>query len=437
MIDLLPRPTPGAPPLPAVPEPVRAVLENGLRVLVVPHRTLPQVTMRLVLPAGAAADPVALPGTAALVGSMLAEGTRALSADELNRRLDSLGASLDAQVGHDFAQVDLFVLRETLVEGVGLLAGIVTEPAFPDEQLARVRAETLDALEARDDEPANVADDRLARELFGAAHPYGRPALGTRAAVESITSLDLHALHAARYRPRGSVLVVAGDVEVDALLRLLGDAFGGWRGEAEPPTYPPPSQSGAREVYVPREDAAQGEIRYGAPGMSRRDPDWVPAAVANYLLGGSTITGRLGANLREDKGWTYGVRSGFAAAVEPGGWVVETAVDGEVVAAAQREIDGEIERFLAGPVPEDELQRAKDALILSLPRAFETPGRIVGRLATVEAYGLPEGYWRAFPERVRSVTTSDVLEMARRYFDAERLLRVVVGPPRTTVEVEP
>jgi zinc protease len=153
----------------------------------------------------------------------------------------------------------------------------------------------------------------------------------------------------------------------------------------------------------------------------------VPATVANYLLGGSTITGRLGANLREEKGWTYGVRSGFAAALQPAGWAIETAVDAEVVDAALAEIAGELDRFLAGPVPEEELARARHSLILSLPRAFETPGRVVSRLGTVEAFGLPSDYWETYPARIQEVTADEVLRIARERFDPAGLVRVVVG----------
>jgi zinc protease len=161
--------------------------------------------------------------------------------------------------------------------------------------------------------------------------------------------------------------------------------------------------------------------------MRRADADWIPAMVANYLLGGSTITGRLGANLREEKGWTYGVRSGFAASLQPGGWTIDTAVDVEVVDDALREIAIELERFLAGPVPDEELQRAKQALILSLPRAFETPGRVVSRLGTVEAFGLPADYWERYPDAIRAVTAEEVLRVAREHFAPADLVRVVVG----------
>jgi len=182
-----------------------------------------------------------------------------------------------------------------------------------------------------------------------------------------------------------------------------------------------------RLVYQPWDDAAQSEIRIAGGGMARLDPDWIPAGVTNFLLGGSTITGRLGANLREDKGWTYGVRSVFSAGVVPGGWVAETAVDVGVTADAVSEMLKEMRRLADEPVDDAELRRAKDALMLSLPRMFETPAGVASRLATIEAYGLPHDLWERFPAAVEAVTADDVARMARKHFDPERLVRVVVG----------
>jgi zinc protease len=405
-------------------------MENGLRVLAVARPTLPQVAIRIVVPAGAAADPRGSEGLAALVGSMLTEGTDALSSGELNRRLDRIGASLSAQVGHDFAEVDLLLLSETLPEGVRLLGEILQRPSFPEDELERVRAETAEALEARLDEPANVADDELGEALFGTEHPYGRLPLGT---IETVLELRREALvefHRRHYLPGGAVLVAAGDFDVGMLRDLLGDALGEWSGRAagaELPAPPAHPRAAGERLLVPWEEARQSEIRVGGAGMERRSPDWIPAALANYLLGGSTITGRLGANLREEKGWTYGVRSGFSAAVKPGGWAIETAVDSEMTGAAIDEIMRELTRFLAEPVPPEELRRGKDALILSLPRAFETPGRIVSRLATAEVFGLPDDYWQAFPDLVEAVRREDVLRIAHSYFDPANLVAVAVG----------
>lgn len=431
-LRLLQLPRPGAPPAPRVPAPVRWILPNGLRVVAVQHRGLPQFAMRLILPAGSAGDPIERSGTAALVGALLTEGTSRHSADELNERLDWLGASVSCQVGHDFVELDLVALSDTMDAGLEIFAETLLEPSFPEREVERARAETLDSLLARRDEPANIADDLAAESVFGETHPYGRLTSGTPEAVAAITRDELVHFHDSWYRPDGSVLVVAGDFQPETLAPLLQSALGDWTGSvptaAAVPTLESPVRAGeAMRVQWP--GAPQGEIRFAGLGMSRRSEDWVPAAVANYILGGSTITGRLGANLREDKGWTYGIRSGFAAARQRGGWIVETAVDVEVVDAAIAEISYELERFASEPVPVQELHRAQQAMILSLPRAFETAGRIIARFSTVEAYGLEADYWDRFPARVQAVTPDDVLRIARSYFSLDRLAPVAVGVP--------
>jgi zinc protease len=429
-VAVLPQPAPGAPPRARVPRPVRWTMANGLRVVAIQKRGLPQIVLRLVIPAGGASDPAEHPGTASLVAHLLTEGTQSMTADELNARLDLLGAAVHASVGHDWAEVEAILLTETLDEGVALMAEVATRPAFPEQETERVRAESLDALVAREDEPANVADDRAALELFGPDHPYGRPSFGTAKGIASVPREALAAFHAERYRPRGAFLVAAGDFDPAELRARLDEAFSAWTGEAPrvpfPAGAPLPARAGGA-VLVPWEDAAQSEIRIAGAGLDRRSPEWIVGGVTNYILGGSTITGRLGANLREDKGWTYGVRSLFHAGQAIGGWVADTAVDVEVTADAVREMTGEMRRMATEPVPEEELRRAKDVMIRSLPRAFETPGGIAGRFVTVEAFGLPDDYWERYQDMVEAVTAEDVLRMARKCFDPERLVRVVVG----------
>lgn len=426
----VPLPIPGTPPVPSVPRPERFTLGNGLRVLTVHRPELPRVAARLVVPAGSAADPEGTPGAAAMVGALLTEGTERASGVELNERIDALGASIGACVGHDFAEIDVGLLSETLEEGLALLAEVVARPVFPPREVARIRAETLDGLEARLDEPANVADDAVGSGVFGDGHPYGRLPVGSVEGVAALGREELVSFHAERYRPEGSFLVLAGDLG-EGIEALLERMLGSWMGSVPRTSYPAAPAAAERAGQIERvvwEEGAQSEIRLAGLGIPRDHPDWIPGAVANYILGGSTITGRLGANLREDKGWTYGVRSGFAAGVQAGGWVVETAVDAGATAAALTEIHRELERMVGEPVEEEELARAREALILSLPRAFESPHRIVARLATVEAFDLPRDYWERFPDAVRRVSADEVRRVARAYFSPDALVRVTVGP---------
>jgi zinc protease len=426
----LPRPRPGEPPVVQLPDTDRRVLESGLRLAAAPTGATGQALFRILLPCGAVCDPPARAGLAALTANLLQEGTEGLDATALNQRLDRLGASVRVRGAHDFLSIGVTALTETLADAVAVLAEMVMRPAFDADALRRVKGEMVDELRAREDEPADRADDRIAHEIFG-EHSYGRQPEGTEAGLARLGRDDVLAFHEAHFRPEGAIAVAAGEVDPDSLAGVLEDCFAGWRGA--PPPVPeartagePAAAGNVLRMVVP--GAAQAEIRVGGRGMTRDDPDWAAGALANYLLGGSTITGRLGANLREAKGWTYGARSGFHPYRLGGSWTVETAVGAEVGDAAVAEIHGELQRLVDEPVPADELARARDALVLSLPHAFATPGRVLGRLATVEAYGLPHDHWLRFVERVRRVEGDAVREIAARHFDPAQLVTVVAGP---------
>jgi zinc protease len=297
--------------------------------------------------------------------------------------------------------------------------------------LERIRAEVLDALDARHDEPANVADDSTAEAVFGKKHPYGRLPIGTAAGVRALRRDDLVAYHAERYTPSSSVLVIAGDIDPAGIRARLEATLGLWEGPTVINTDAPAIHRAAAAgafLSVSWEEAAQSEIRFAGVGLPRTSPRWMAAIVANYILGGSTITGRLGANLREDKGWTYGVRSSFAGGIRAAGWVVDTAVGAEATHDAMNEISAELYRLVEEPVSPEELSRAREAMILSLPRAFETPTRIVSRIATLDAFGLPDDYWDTFPVKIAEVSVDDVQEIARDFFTPGELVRVAVGP---------
>jgi zinc protease len=419
----------GPPPDPRVPVPHRWELGTGVRGVLVPRTALPQIGLKLLLPAGAVHEPAELPGVAAMTARMLTEGTTGRSAEEIARRLDTLGASLHVQAGHDFTELVAVLLSETADEVLELVGELLTEPAFREEELERLRQEAIETLESRYDEPANLADDRAAEALFG-PHPYGRLVMGEIASLRAIDADGLRAFHGAHLRPRGAVLIAGGDLEVGRFGERLERALSGWTGAPPPSSRPPPSPPPVPGLRIlRREGAAQAEVRVATPGLPRSSADWIPALVANHILGGSTITGRLGANLREDKGWTYGARCHFSAAVDASGWAAEAAVDSQVAEQAVDEILREMGRMVSEPVGEGELSRAREALVLSLPRAFETPGRIVSRFATLEAFGLPLDYWERFPAAVAAVDAAEVQRIARRHFDPQGAVSVLVAPP--------
>jgi zinc protease len=311
---------------------------------------VPQVVLRLVLPAGSTVDPAEYPGTASLVGHLLTEGTATLTAEELHARLDLLGAAVHPHVGHDFAEIEMVLLSETLAEGVSLLADVVTRPSFPRRKRSASAPSRSTRWSRGSTSPPTWPTTGRMLEVFGAGHPYGLPSFGTEEGIRTVPREALAAFHASALPPRRRLLVAAGEFDAAELRAALEASFAGGLGRAAPPVvHPPTPEMPARAgklAFGRWDDAAQSEIRIAGPGLPRRSPDWIAGGVANFLLGGSTITGRLGANLREDKGWTYGARSSFSAGVLPGGWVAETAVDVEVTADAVAEMLREMRRLM-------------------------------------------------------------------------------------------
>src|SRR6185437_6263544 len=299
------RPTP-APPVPyRFPRFEIAYLDNGLRVIVAPVHKLPVATALLLVDAGASTEPAGRDGVANLAARGLLEGTMRRGGNELTERFERLGAGVFAGGDWDSADVGVTVLTAHLEAALSLLGELVLEPSFPERDVARLRAERLaDLLQLRT-EPRGLADEMFAR------------------------------FYRIRYRPRGSTLVLAGDVSVDEGLTLARRTLGQWDGTAE--RCAPPSEAPARATravhLVRKEDAPQSELRIGHVGLPRTHPDYFAALVMNAVLGG-LFSSRINLNLREAHAYTYAAFSGFAWRRGAGPFVVSTAVESDVTADA-------------------------------------------------------------------------------------------------------
>ena len=324
----------------------RTRLTNGLDVTTVEHRKMPVVSSVLLLRCGAASDPVDQAGLASLTAALLDEGTRNLTGLEVYERFGRLGAQFDVDAGMDATVVRLTTLAGVAGEGLSLLAELVIEPRFDHEAFDRLRALRLDRLaQLREVAPA-LADRAFARVLYG-RRSYGHLPSGTEGEVRSLTRNDVVAFHARGYRPALAALIVVGDGTHEALVGMAEAAFGGWT-DAPVPSAPEPAVEHSevaselpRLVVVDRPGAAQSEIRIGHVAVSRDTPDYFPLLVLNMAFGGQ-FTSRLNLNLREDKGYTYGVRSVFEFRRRPGPFMVQTSVETAATSASVREVLDEI-----------------------------------------------------------------------------------------------
>jgi zinc protease len=425
-------PTPGPDPAFRFPEVSRRVLPGGLRVRTVEHRGVPVVSFLLLLSSGAAADPAHLPGLAALTADMLDEGSGTLSALDIEDALSSMGAQFETEVGSDATVLSLLTLPRFADEALALLSDIVGRPRLAAGDFDRVRDLRLNRLrQLRDLAPA-VADLVFARVLYG-DHPYGRLPVGTMGGLERSVAEDVSRFHGEVWRPSQVTIVAAGDASHDELFGAVERAFAWWTGlapSAGPPGHadaaPAPALPSTKLAIVDRPGAAQSELRIGQVAVPRLTPDYYALLVLNTILGGQFVS-RLNMNLREDKGYTYGVRSGFEFRRAPGPFGVQAAVQTAVTADAVREILSEL-RAISGPRPATpaELDLAKSALTRGYARSFETAGQIGRGLAQLALYELPDDTLEQFVPSIHAVDIAAVTAAAAR-LDPERMTVTVVG----------
>jgi len=421
-------------PAPAQPRPYRfprferRTLANGVGLLVASMRELPIVTVAVVTDAGAMSEPSGLDGVASLTARALLEGTARRSAMELTERLEHLGAAVSADADWDMAGVHVSVLRRRLDDAMALLAEIVTVPAFPEREVERLKAERLsDILQLRA-EPRGLADETFTGALYASTARYAHPERGTAASVERLMREDLVQFHAARYRAAGSTLIMTGDISADEAQAIAERTFGAWTGTAAEPPYAADSTARtARTVHlVDRPDAPQSEIRVGHVGLPRLHPEYFPVLLMNAVLGG-LFSSRINLNLRERHAYTYGAHSGFDWRRGAGPFVISTAVERDVTAAAAGEILKEVEAIRAEPVSVDELELAANYLAGVFPIRYETTDAVARALVAMVVYALPADYFDSYRDRVRAVTRDDVLAAARKHLHPDALQLVVVG----------
>lgn len=424
----VPRPGPGAPRPYHFPRFERTRLENGLGVIVAPVRKLPLVTLTLVTDAGAGVEERGRDGVANLTALALLEGTAVRDGNALAEQLEGLGASISAAADWDAAVISLTVMSNRLDDALPLLGEVLLQPAFPEREVQRLKAERLAELLQLRTEPRGLADEMFARFAYEAASRYALPEDGDAASVRALGRDDLVRFYRERYRPAGSTLIVVGDVDVAEGEALARRMLGGWTGSAAPRVVPEGrGGDSARSVrIVAKPDAPQSELRVGHVGLPRSHPDYFPVVIMNAVLGG-LFSSRINLNLREAHAYTYGAFSGFAWRLGAGPFVVSTAVRSDVTADAAREVLHEIDRVRAEPISESELSLATSYLDGVFPIRYETTDAIARALAGLVVYGLRDDYYDRYRENIREVSAADVLRVARAHLHPEAMQVLAVG----------
>ncbi|MEY2669003.1 MAG: hypothetical protein RJA59_1641 [Pseudomonadota bacterium] len=429
-------PDAGTPPAPKFPEVDKAVLGNGLRVMVVSRPSVPVVNVSLVVDAGFSSDPKGAAGTARLAAALLPDGTTTRNALQISDALRDLGATLFASSSLDSTTLSLSALKSRLDPALELFADVALRPSFPEAELDRQRKQLLASIERERTEPSAMAGRVLPRLVYGEGHPYSNPSSGsgTKASVSSITRADVEAWYRSRFHPSDAVLVVVGDTTLKEILPRLERLFSGWApGKAPAKDLALSGKGPASRLYlVDRPGSVQSVILAGMAAPPRANPDEIAQGVVNRVLGGN-FTSRINMNLREDKHWTYGARTGLSDARGPRLFLASAPVQADKTKESLQEIQKELAGITgARPVTADELSAAKGSLTLALPGRWETGGAVAGSVVEVVTYGLGDGYYDAYPGKVRALTTEDVAKAAK-FIRPDEIVWVVVGD-RTKIE---
>lgn len=436
--DAAPAPTPA--PWPAMPEPgpapaftppaaTRFQLSNGLPVTFVRAGSVPIVQIELNVYAGAATDPKGKSGLAAFTADMLNESTRKRDALALSDALQDLATTVWLGADHDYSNAGVETLEDTLDQSLALFAEMLTQPAFAQADVDRVKQDRIAQVRSERDSVGRVAWKAFQRLLFGDAG-LGRSPGGDEAGLTAITRKDLVGFHAARWTPDNAGLVVVSRLPQETIQAALEKALGGWKAKGRPtvgPAVAPVAHTGRTIYWIDRKAAAQSYVIVGNHGPAFDASRSAVRALANRPLGGA-FTSRVNLNLREDKHWTYGARSAISDDLGGGSYAAWASIEAQHTAAGLSELVRELTDLVGGrPLTEAEFEAGRSGLLQGWPAAFESMRGVLGQYSSADALRRPADWVPGFPQRVAGVDLATAQAELASIVRPADLVVVIVG----------
>jgi predicted Zn-dependent peptidase len=411
----------------------RATLSNGIPVALARRTAVPKLMLTIDFDAGYAADALDTPGTQGLMLGMLEEGTTTRNATQIAEEQERLGAAIDTGATIDTSSVTLSALSDNLAPSLALTADVLLHPAFAQADFDRARGQAQAELAQAQSTPNALANRTLGSELFG-SHPYAQPSdgLGTATALAALTPEALRAAHAKWLRPDLARITVVGDVTMEQLKPLLEKAFGGWKAPAAPKPVKPLDAAtpapAARIVLIDRPNSPQSVIMAGRVlPLTGRTPNDEPLGLANDVVGGGFLS-RLNADIREDKGWSYGVHSAVSQSTGPRVLRVMAPVQADRTGDSIAAIVKDMNAFPSTqPVTPVEYQRVTEGAIRGLPNSFETNADVLAAIVKNDRLGRPEDYYVRLAQTYRGIDAKRIGAAAAQYLRPTDFTWVIVG----------
>lgn len=408
-----------------------ATLSNGLKVVLAERHTAPVVNFSLLVNGGYSADSTSALGTCSFAQRMLEEGTPTRDSLKIGEELESLSAEFSAGANLDFATVDLNALKANLDRSLEIYADLILHPAFPEKEFARLQKDRLAAIQREKVTPISMGMRVMPPLLYGKSHPYAGAYLtnGTESSVGKMTRADLVKFHDTWFKPNNATLLIVGDTTLADITPKLEKLFASWKsGDVPKLTIPSVSQPQTDVVYLlDRPGSGQSIILAAQLAPPYNDPDQISLDIVNDIFGGN-FSSRINMNLREDKHWSYGVRSRVVPARGDRPYYSISPVQTDKTKESLTELVAEYKNIVGSkPISDAELKDEQSNATLGLPGSFETVRQLSGAYGNILQYGLPGDYYNNFTQKVLAVTPDSANQIARKYIQPSHLVWIIVG----------
>jgi zinc protease len=403
----------------------RSVLDNGLTLLVSEEHSLPFVTILLLVKAGSKDDPAGQEGVADLTASALLLGAAGRTLNQISEDLDYMGADMGAGANKDYSTLSLRVLKKDIRSAFPIFMDVLMKPSFPPTELKKNISRVLGAIKSSEDRPGVVAERAFEKALYRGG-PYAHPTEGTKESVSKLTRDTLKKFHINHYHPNNAIFVIVGDADERMVKEYLVPMLERWPRSIVPQRTAETELAGTKETIKINRPVSQSNIVMGNRAMSRDNPDYYAATVLNHIFGGGSLGSRLMDDIRNRKGLAYSVESFFDARKLLGSFQILLQTKTSSTEEAIRAVMENVERIRSEPVSEQELEDSKSYLVGNFPQKLSSQSRIASFLSQVEYYGLGLDYPEEYPRLIGSVTTEDVLRVARSYLLPENFVVVLV-----------